>query len=257
MNKKRDLVFILLWPILGSIISLLVKANYFISIIIFFGIPAAYLSYKTQKFIKKIALFSAVLAIPLTIVIDYVMEITGGWFTPSSIFGSFRLFGYVMIDDLVWAFLYVYLVAIFYEYFLDEKCTPKLYYPRLKYLFIGTLFILGIFIFLYNSKPSLLQIDYFYLKVGVVLGLIPIILLLLNFPKLYAKFFKTAAYFFFLTFVFEITALKLGQWTFPASNQFIGFVSILGTHFPLEELFFWVVLGALAVLSYYELFDEK
>ena len=55
--------------------------------------------------------------------------------------------------------------------------------------------------------------------------------------------------------MYELTALKLGWWDFP-SRDFVGWVSILGTRFPLEEFVFWLCLFAMAILTYYEFFDD-
>ena len=104
-------------------------------------------------------------------------------------------------------------------------------------------------------QTSYLDIPYFYLTAGIVLGIIPISIVLFEYPRLIAKFFKTAAYFFYLNFAYEITALKLGIWDFPG-DQFIGWVTFFGMRFPFEEFFFWIILGAIAMLSYYEFFDD-
>jgi len=53
----------------------------------------------------------------------------------------------------------------------------------------------------------------------------------------------------------KVTALQLGWWDFPGSN-FIGWVSIFNIRFPLEELIFWLFLFAMAILTYYEFFDD-
>ena len=255
-REKIDLIIILIYPIIASLLSFLIKANFFTSTLIFFGIPALYLSIKYKKYIKKIALFSLILGVPFAIFIDYIMSITGGWSIPYSIFDPFRLFNLVSIDGLIWTFLYIYFITIFYEVFLDKKSKPKLYKPNLKYLAIISIILFGTFFLIYLAQPSLLQINFFYLKVGLALGLLPILLVLFRFPKLYGKFFKAGAYFFFLTFTYEITALLLNQWTFPNNSQFIGFINILGITFPLEELVFWMILGAIAMLSYFEFFDD-
>lgn len=255
-SKKRDLLLILLWPILASMISFAVSANYFVSIILFFGVPAVYLSFLKPKFIKKIALFSLILGIPLSIIIDYIMEITRAWFTPTSIFGSFLLFGTVMIEDIIFMVLYLYLVAMFYEVFLEKPHKAKLADRNLKYLFIGGMVALTVFIFYYITNPALLAIEFFYLKVGIIVGIIPIILVLLRFPSQFDALLKTTVYFFYLAFLFEIVALTLGQWAFPAEAQFIGFINIASIRFPVEELLFWILLGGMAALSYYKFFDD-
>lgn len=253
-DNKKDKVLILIWPIIAAILSFLFKANFFVSTIIFFGLPAIYLSFKNKNLIKKSAFFAVLFGLPLTIVIDYVLSISNTWFIPKSVF-PVRLFGVVTIDMLLWGFLYLYFIVMYYEYFLEHKFKDKLYYPNMKYLIIGSFGLLFALLTIIILNPALLNVQYFYLKVGLILGIIPIISVLLKFPNLVTKFLKTGAYFFYLSFIYEITAVKLGQWTFPG-NSFIGWVTIFGANFPLEELLFWIILCAISVLSYYEFFDD-
>ncbi len=257
MKKEQTfLIAILLWPIIASIISFAIRANFFISIMLFFGIPSMCLSYLYPKNIKRSAIFALVFGVPLTLFIDYIMEVTGGWFVPESIFGSVRLFNYVTIDIIFWFVLYIYFVIMFYEVFMDRHCTCQLYHPNMKYLLMAVFVLLGLFVVMYSYRPALLKINYFYLKFGIMLGLIPIFFAVTKYSKLLGDFFRASAYFFYLSFIYEITALKLGQWSFPAADQFIGFVQIFGVKYPFEEFFFWIMLGAIAVLSYFKLFEE-
>ncbi|KKR09755.1 MAG: hypothetical protein UT37_C0011G0012 [Parcubacteria group bacterium GW2011_GWA2_39_18] len=253
----KNLLPLIVWPIVASLISFLVRADVMVSMLLFLGAPAAYLSIRKPSCIKMAAIFSAIASVPLAIIIDYVMELTGGWFLPYSIFGNFRLFGYVSIEQLIWLFLYFYLVAMFYENFLDEHCTHQLFGPAVKY-FAGILFApFGLFLVVLFTKPELLNIHYFYLKIGFVLVLPMIILILFKFPNFYAKFFWAGIYFFFLSLIYEITALLLGQWTFPAKHQLIGYVNLGIVEFPLEEFVFWITLGAVGVAFYYALLHKK
>lgn len=84
---------------------------------------------------------------------------------------------------------------------------------------------------------------------------IPILLQMFNYPKVFSKFALTAAYFFVFTFMYEIAGLRLGWWAFPGT-EFIGWVHIFGVSFPLEEFVFWFMLTAFAALSYYEFFED-
>lgn len=88
-------------------------------------------------------------------------------------------------------------------------------------------------------------------------AIIPVIYVVNNRPRLLAKFLKTSAFFFALYLIYELTALELGQWYFP--GQYVGWVELRGVRFPLEELFFWMILSAFTILALYEGFvdDEK
>ena len=248
---------LIIWPIAASVISFLVRADVMVSMLLFLGVPAIYLSVRKPSCIKMAALFSGIASVPLAIIIDYVMELTGGWFLPYSVFGDFRLFGYVTLEQIILLFLYLYLVAMFYENFLDKNCTHQLYTPAMKY-FIAIFFVLfALFLAALLTAPKILEIHYFYLKIGFLLVLPPIIFSLLKFPDFYLKIFWTGIYFFFLSLIYEITALLLGQWTFPAEHQFVGFINFGAARFPLEEFVFWISLGAVAVLLYYALLHKK
>jgi len=252
---NKDLLLVLAWPVFASVLSIALKVNYFWSIFFFLLVPAAYISYRNQQYIKKIALFSAVISLPLAVVFDYIMEITGSWFTTSTIF-PFKLLGYIMIEDIFWLFLWIYFVAIFYESFIDKREKAKLYSPNLKYAGIIGILLIVAFAIAYLFNPVLLNIEFFYLKMSIIAGILPLLITLIKFPGLPNKFIKTGAFFFVHALLYEITALNLNIWSFPAENQFLGFVTMFGVRFPFEELIFWVIIGSLVIMAYYEIFDD-
>lgn len=252
-SRKLDLILILLWPIVASLISFLIKTNAFGSIIIFEAIPAIYLSIRAPQYIRKSLIFST-LFIPVIIIIDYVAHLNGQWLIPDSVL-PYRLFGLVTLEVIFWTYCLAYLTIIFYEYFFERHLEKSLWHRRLKYLFAATIICFAIFLFYLIFLPKSLIIDYFYFKMGLVLILIPLILGLFRYSKLAAKIFKTGAYFFYLTFLYEVSALKLGWWDFP-SDKFVGLLYVFGVRFPFEEFFFWLMLCAMAVLVYYEYFDD-
>ena len=254
--RKRDLIIILLWPILAAILSLAFKTSLMVSLFLFMGVPSIYLSFINKYAIKKSLIFSIALSIPIGIIVDHVMEQTGGWFLPYSAFGSFRILNYASLEQIIWLFFYFYFIIMFYETFLEEECSCQPRISKLKPLIIGAYAFLGLFALFHFLKPEALEINYFYLKFGLIFALPPIILMLLKFPSLYSKIFRAGAYFFYFSFIYEITALQLGQWSFPAANQLIGYINIFGLEFPYEELVFWIILGAICTLVYYEFFDD-
>jgi hypothetical protein len=125
--------------------------------------------------------------------------------------------------------------------------------PKMKYLLFIILAMFGLF--LIGLNMSFLRIPYFYFWAGVVLFLVPSVVFLTIKKDMIRKFVKTGAYFFGLTFLFEITSLHLEQWSFP-SSEFVGYVTVMGLGFPLEEAIFWFVLCAVNVLVFFEVFDD-
>ena len=92
-------------------------------------------------------------------------------------------------------------------------------------------------------------------KGGVVLWIVPLVLFLYHYPKFLLKYCLEGLYFFFLLLAFEITALKTGQWIFPAGD-FIGTVTMFGVTFPIEEFVIWMMIATPPLLSYYEFFAD-
>jgi len=255
--KKREsinLALIFIWPIIATIISFTIKPNFFVGIILFLVVPSFYLSIQGKKYWKKAAIFAAGASIPIMVAIDYITYLTGIWIVPETIL-PFKIFDFVTLEVILWAFFTTYFVVVFYEYFLDKHATKMLWTKKTKYLFIAGVILFILFVFFYFFFPNLLKIPYWYLVFGIIFTLIPFLLQLFKYPKTTSKFFLPFIYFFFLHFIWEITALKLGWWDFPG-EMFIGWVSIFGTNFPFEEVLFWFILLALSILSFYEYFDD-
>jgi hypothetical protein len=189
------------------------------------------------------------------IVIDYIAESTGAWLIPFSVL-PYRLFGYVPIEVIMWASLHVYAVIMFYQYFFEKVFIKKIWDKKSERLLLGEMILFTLFLALLFLVPRVLNIPYWYSVFGLV-GILPAVIFEdFKYPKVFQKLLKTAIFFFYLNFVYEITALKLGWWSFP-SKQIIGQVSFFGVTFPFEEFFFWIVLFTLSILSYYEYFFNK
>lgn len=209
-------------------------------------------SFRTPTQVKKTLIFSAIFSIPFGLVVDYIATTDRAWYVPSTVF-PFRLFGVVPVEDLVWAFFITYSAVIFYEHFLD-KGKVELVDKKMKYLVLPFIALLITFFLVYLFKSDLLILPYAYFWVGALLFVLPAITFLSFFPRLLSKYVKTGSYFFVLSILFEFTGLQLNQWTFPG-DHFIGWVELFGFRFPFEEFFFWFVMGAISILSYYEFFD--
>lgn len=252
---RLDLPILLLLPIIAAVVSLALKTNYFWTIIFFLGTPSVYLSFREPRYIKKTFVFSLLASIPAIVVIDFIGQKTGQWIIPSSV-SPIRLFGTTQVEQLLWAFLNFYSVIIFYKHFLDRHYSRKVWGRRLKYVVIIGLLLMGPFLLFLWQKPEILNIPYFYFLFGLALIAVPAIGEPLKKPNLASRFLKTATYFFYLSFIFEITALQLGCWIFP-STQFVGWIEVSSIRFPIEELIFWIILFSMAVLGVYEKFDEE
>ncbi len=254
-KETIELTIFLLWPIIAAVSSFATKANLLASVLIFYGLPSLYLSYKMKENIKNAAIFSLIAGILPVIMIDYLGHITKAWVVPVSIL-PWRVFGVVTLEVIVWSIGALYVTVMFYEYFLERHITHKLVTPRLKYLLIIIIALFSVFLAKVLTSPQAVHIPHFYMWFGLIFILLPIIAEGVNSPQHLTKFFKAQAYFFYLNVIYEITALKQGWWFFPG-QEFIGWVSISGVTFPLEELFFYIMLMVLALLTYFEFFERE
>lgn len=258
MNKKTkyDLMILLLWPILAAVLSFMFKLNNLSSIIVFLGIPGLYLTIRAKSHALKSLYFALPISVIGILIIDYIAQKSGSWeMFPSSTL-PFKFFDIVTFEVILWSFLSIYFIVIFYEYFIHHEIVKRYWNPKMKYFMIFVVLVMLVFSFFFMVNPNYLTVPYFYLIWGIILLLIPFLLQLCAYPKITQKMFLVAAYFFYFNFIYEITALKLGWWTFPG-QEFIGYVQIFNVAFPLEELFFWFILFALSILSFYEYFDEN
>ncbi len=249
----KDAVILILLPIFAVAASLATDAGVILSIALFFGLPAFWVSWRLKSWlkIKKAALFALIVTIFVMILIDYFVILDNGWATPT-IFP--RIFGIIPIEDLIWVFLATYLIIIFYEYFSDRG-KDRLIEKRTYYLIYVSLAASGIFFIAEALVPGTVVIPYAFFVVGVLFFIIPAIIIALRHPKLLRKFSLAAVYFFYVSLMFEIVALKLGQWTFPGEH-YVGWVELFGQGMPFEEFFFNFMLGGIGVLAFYELFDD-
>lgn len=252
-KQKRDILLLILFPILAGIVSLIVKANFFISTLLFFGPISFYLSYRHKKAIKKTLLFSFILSILSFILVDYIATINNAWYVANSIF-PFRFLNILPIEDCTWGMGLIYSVVIFYEYFFD-KSNRKIIGKKMKYfcLIFGVMLVL--FFTIFFIYPELFYVNYVYFWLGLLYIFIPVFMFLFFYPSLFLKFIKTGIYFFFFTILLELTGVHLGQWGFP-SNQYVGWIELFNNRFPFEEFFFFIMLTAIAILSYYEFFND-
>ena len=186
-------------------------------------------------------------------VIDYPAYIDGSWFVPNSVY---RILGNsTPIEDLLWAFLWVYFAIMFWEHFLDTSGAHKHFSKNLKYFLILGIVLLFGFFSAYFLKPEILNEPYFYLKFGLVLFALPIAGTLFRFHKLIPKVLAIGIYFFFVSFLAELVGLKGSHWYFNGEN-FIATFNLLGHKLPLEEIVFWWSLGVPGIICWYELFGD-
>lgn len=254
-NKKTQLsdkIILFGLPAFACIVSLYFQTNFLVSTLLFFGLLSIWLSARLPSRVPRVLLFAALLAIPVSIMVDYVGTMNGAWYVPQTVF-PFRLFGAVPIEDIIWGFLLVYNPVMFYCNFFDPG-SNKLFHKRMWFpVFFNTLAALFVVLSV-NIFPDVLSLEYAYLWIGTIVLGVPLVLFVSSYPRYVKQFILVALYFFALGLLFELVSLELGHWIFPGEG-FIGWVHIFGQSMPIEEFIFWFVICSSATLAYYLFFD--
>lgn len=254
INKKIDLLVVTLILGITATISYILDVKPLIAGLLYLLIPSIYLILREKKNFLKIFWATIIFGSIGTFIVDVVAVFNEAYVVQRITF-PLKIFGfYPIIDHLIVYSLMAMFVVIFYEHFLDDEKNRRIS-KNLIWALTPALVILTSILVIYFINPSILKIPYFYLVVGIIC-IIPAFIITLSKPRFLEKFLKVAAFFFIVWFVFELIGLKGEGWFFP--GQYIGRVEIAGVQFPFEELFFWMMLYAATIVSYYEFFiDDK
>ncbi len=225
----------------GSIVA-------FVPSIIYFGI-------RKKKNWKKIILGSVVIGLLFSAIIEFIAHVNLAWWVPVTIF-PFRILGASTIDALIGYIPMTMFILVFYEHFFDTDRNHKIS-PHIWRAIIPAVCFSVLIVIVYILNPGLLMFKYSYLIMGLVSILLTVIQSIRS-PKLFFKYSALAISLFFVFFIFEVAGVSVRYWVFPGTD-YIGMVNFLGQTFPIEEIFFWMLLYPPTIAAYYEYFidDEK
>lgn len=250
-HNNGELLSFIAWPIIASALAFGFHFSPFVAIFVFYGPPGLYLCFKKPRRALKIGIYAVIVGTPMMIVFDYIANLTGAWHLVYNTFPPFL--NYIAVEDIIFYIAWTFFTIMFYGYLVPNGIDEKLWGPRMKYVTLAMIILLASLALCVINFPKVLHIPYFYLIMGCTFGLIPIIIEIFNYPRIFLTFFGTTIYFFYFHLIHELTGLKLNWWNFPGT-QFIGHVTLFGLTFPLEEFLFWIILGTFTALSYFKLF---
>ena len=257
-NKEKrdflalDVAVIIAIPFTAFLLTMFFKWTYIPSMVAFFVVPSLYLSFRNPQIVKKTISFAALMFIPMTLLWDYLIYVDQVWYVPS----NFRfLNNAIPLEDVIWAFFWIYFAVVVWEYFLDFH-KPKEHFPKnIRYLLIilGVV-VVGFFSF-YFFQPGFLNQPYAYLKLALVFMVLPVVPILIKFPKIIRKLIVVGIYFLVLSGLYETAALANNQWWFPGIH-YLGTTTLLGHTVPYDEIIIWWVLSVPALIVWYEFFAD-
>lgn len=255
-NKIIDLVVLVVIILISVPVVLVFKVRPLISSIYFFIIPSLYLLIRKPRNIKRVLVGTFLIGTVFGFIYDFLNIYNHSWTeSVQQLVFKYKFFSILPIDHIIWFFFWALIIISFYEHFLERENSSKISH-NFKYILIFSAVFIGVTLFLFFVSPNKISIKYSYFWLTLP-TIIPILLCFLKKPKLLKKIVKVAPYFICLFLAYELTAVYLGQWYFP--GFYIGNIELAGLRFPLEELFFWIILSSTVVICLYEFFvdDEK
>lgn len=255
VNKKVDVLVLILFLFFGISYSIFTK-DLFIGRAVFafaiFTLPQViYLGIRENKPWKKIIFATLIFGAINGFFFEFIAEFNMSYSVISRIFP--KILGVVPIDNILGHTMMTLLTLVFYEHFINRKKSTKISY-RSKYAIFLSLFAIATVILLFIYNPNSLRFNYSYFYMGLA-AIIPPVILSIKKPQLIKGMAVTAIYFFFLYLSLELLAVRYNWWIYK--GNYIGWVTLFNYSFPFEELFFWMLFYAVALVSYYKIFIDR
>ena len=248
-----DWVLMMALPLVATAAAWIFNLNFLSTTLLYFGVPALYLSLRKPKLVKKTLMFCVMFAVPLWVIFDHLSYLDRSWFVPNSALRLLR--NSLPIETLVWSFTWMYFVIIWWEFFVDKSKNRAKFSKKMKYLVAFVTVLLIMFGMLYLIRPALLHIPYFYVNLGIFFISVPIVVALVHTRRLVWKFWPLGIYFLLVAGLTEWVGLTHNHWVFGGTN-YLGGLKLWGSFLPIDEIIFWLLLGAPGLISWYEMFAD-
>lgn len=218
-----------------------------------FTLPAViYLGLRSSKPWRKIFVSTLLFGGLLGFFFEFVQEFNQSYAVVNTVFP--KLLGVVPLDNVLGHMMMALLAFTFYEHFISKN-KDDLPSSRVKYAVALAVFMPAAVVALYYIDPSMLSFNYSYAYLGAV-AILPPMIYAYRHPKLASELTLMIPYFFILYLVVEQVAVKHGWWVYPG-QYYIGQVTLFEAVYPIEELLFWMLCYAAALISYYKIFIDR
>ncbi len=227
-----------IWISVPPAILFAIHGSFLTSIVLYFVVPSMYLAI-TKREVLLHALAAAMCSVPCVTFFDYLAYINRAW-SVQTVF-DWRLFNMIPIEDYLFtAFACFAAVAAYRVFQALAKVTPVNINAVMRF-FLAACVASCALVLLSEVAPGFVRIRFYYAWLDLTVFVVPVAAFLLRNPSFFNRFVRAAPFVFVLMFVYEITALKLGMWSFPSTDYIFSW-NLLGVRFPIEEMLAWMVL---------------
>ena len=241
-------------PIVATIASIVFNLSFLQSTLLFYGVPSIYLSIRNPRLVKTTLIFSLIMGLTMLFIFDHMAYMDHSWFVPNSRWRF--LDNSIPIEDGPWAVLLVYISVITWEYFFQKPQKDPSFHKNINYFVVFCATLLTLFFIAYIFSPQRLVIPYFYIKMGIVFEIIPLVIFIFYRPAIFKRLLKLTIYFFLVSALAEFIGLRNYQWYFEGKH-YIGETLYFGHRLPWDEVLNYWLLATPGTVAWYEFFASK
>jgi hypothetical protein len=248
VEKIKKIFLLMGYVLIACAFMLWLELDYFFTLLIILIPPTVvnFIWLKDSRF--KITIFSIVTVLLFAPPVEISARLADVW-NVQTIFPEFL--GLVSVENMIFAFINFFWILVFYEYFVDGD-RGKIISKRFKY--IVTLFCLfSILIYsLYAYNQEIVTLSYF--QIAFIILIVPAVAIFSKKPKLLKKTILPTLFFALVFFVYELVALKIGNWWWPG-DYWLTF-TVWGEIFPVDDIIIWYFLSTPVLIGGYEFFVD-
>ncbi len=255
--RSAAFLLLILVPILAAVLFLTVDGTILAGVIAFYLVPGLISMRARRASFSRIGTFSVLIAVPFTIIFDYIATVSGLWFVPETVFP--RFLGVIPVEDYLWLVAAVFTILSVST--VPEETRTVGWSARAVTLagILSGILLAGFFtsLSLFGREIFVFSGRYLYLFLASAVFGLPTFLLWVRSRENIIRYAPVITYFFFLSFIFEAIAVRNRWWDFTGEYLFPP-IMIFGRPLPLEELFFVGIVGpVLAILMYKTMLRKK
>lgn len=212
-----------------------------------------FLGWRKPKPWKKITAATVAFGLLAGFIFEFIQEYTHSYTVTAHILP--KILGVAPVDNILGHCFMALLTFTIYEHFVTQSPSDSVS-RRYKWAVALLLTMIFLMLIIYYMHPSILQLPYPYVSLGT-LAILPLIAHSIRHPEVLRDYCLMIPLFFFIYFLVEIVAVHFSWWVYSPNNH-IGWVSFVGhIRYPFEELFYWMLLYAPALISYYKIFVDR
>jgi hypothetical protein len=254
MTKLRlfQLGGITLYTILLALLIVQLEISLWISMIVLLGVPLIVLASYERLRVAPVVVGTIIFGTGI-LLLDAVAHQTGSWYVLSPY--SWRLFGLISIESMVFTTGLVWYYIVLYEYFFDDLASTELVTKQRQWLPLYAL-PLGVGIALV-AMLSVFVVTFAFAWLLGVLAAIVIGCAMIGAQRSVFGIAKRAGLFALavlpISLVFEVCALVYDARFFAFPSDYLYYITIFGQVVPIEE-FVLLLLVPFSVALLYELY---